>query len=43
MTDRKIRFALIGSGWRTMYYVRIAKALPLTVFSLRVSIVHKVF
>lgn len=24
----KIRFALVGSGWRALYYVRIAKALP---------------
>ena len=24
----KLRFALIGAGWRAMYYVRVAKALP---------------
>lgn len=24
----KIRYAIIGSGWRSIYYVRIAKALP---------------
>lgn len=24
----KIRYAIIGSGWRSLYYVRIAKALP---------------
>ncbi len=27
-TDRKIRLVLVGSGWRSLYYVRIAKALP---------------
>lgn len=26
--NRKIRFVIVGSGWRSMYYVRIAKALP---------------
>lgn len=25
---KKIRYAVIGSGWRSLYYVRIAKALP---------------
>ncbi len=24
----RIRFALVGSGWRSLYYVRIARALP---------------
>lgn len=24
----KIRYAIIGSGWRSLYYIRIAKALP---------------
>ena len=24
----KIRFVIVGSGWRSLYYVRIAKALP---------------
>lgn len=24
----KLRFALVGAGWRGMYYVRVAKALP---------------
>ena len=23
----RIRFALVGSGWRSLYYVRIARAL----------------
>ena len=23
-----VRFAMIGSGWRSLYYIRIAKALP---------------
>ena len=25
---KKIRFAVVGSGWRSLYYIRIAKALP---------------
>lgn len=25
---QKIRFVVVGSGWRSLYYVRIAKALP---------------
>ncbi len=25
---RKMRFLVVGSGWRSLYYVRIAKALP---------------
>ena len=25
---RKVRFAVVGSGWRSLFYIRIAKALP---------------
>lgn len=25
---RKIRYAVVGSGWRSLFYGRIAKALP---------------
>ena len=28
MSEHPIRFAIIGAGWRAMYYVRIAAALP---------------
>lgn len=28
MGSEKIRFAIVGSGWRSLFYVRIAKALP---------------
>ena len=24
----KVRFAVVGSGWRSLFYIRIAKALP---------------
>ena len=24
----KIKFIIVGSGWRSLYYVRVAKALP---------------
>ena len=24
----KVRFAVVGSGWRSFFYIRIAKALP---------------
>ena len=26
--SEKIRFVMVGSGWRSLYYARIAKALP---------------
>ncbi len=26
--DKRYRFVVVGSGWRSLYYVRIAKALP---------------
>lgn len=26
--NKKYRFIIVGSGWRSMYYVRVAKALP---------------
>ena len=38
-TDR-IRFAIVGSGWRSLYYVRIAKALP-EIFELTAMVCRK--
>ena len=26
----KVRYAVVGSGWRSLFYIRIAKALPET-------------
>ncbi len=36
----RIRFAVVGSGWRALYYVRIAKALP-EIFELTAMVCRK--
>ena len=39
-SKEKIRFAIVGSGWRSLYYVRIAKALP-EIFELTAMVCRK--
>ena len=38
----KVRYAVVGSGWRSLFYIRIAKALPET-FELTALLCRKAF